>query len=417
MGSKKNMNMKLMKVIYARTQFWFNLKAGGSVGHTLGVLNGFKKNGCRIKIISNERFLGINDFDYTFIEPTTIKTLGELLYNFYTKNRFKKEILKFKPDFIYHRYAGYTFFVAKIANELNIPLVLEFNSFETWKMKHWSKSRNYFRKFIKENLLYNLIKFIENYNLKKAFLITTVSKPLKEDLLKLGIPEEQILVNPNGVDLKKFNPVIENSIESKELRQKLGINDNELIVGFSGTFGPWHGIPQLTEAIDIILNKKLINHIHFLLIGKGTLRCEMMKKLKKYRNVTFTGTISYSEIQNYLALCDILVSPHCPQVDYKEFVGSPTKLFEYMAMKKGIVASNLGQIGEILKDKQTAILVKPGDVQDLVRGIKILSGNSELRRRLGENARKKVTKKYTWDKHVERILKKIEDIIILKKKV
>lgn len=411
MGSKKIIDMKNKKIVYVRTQFWFNLKAGGSVGHTLGVLNGFKENNCKIKIISNENFLGIDDFNYTVIRPKIKRLLGEFLYNFYAKDRVKKEILKFKPDFIYHRYTGYTFFVAKIANELNIPLVLEFNSFDTWKMKHWSKSRNYFRKFIKENLLYNLIKFIENYNLKKAFLITTVSQPLKEDLLKLGIPEEQILVNPNGVDLKKFDPEIENSIESKELRQKLGINDNELMVGFSGTFGPWHGIPQLTEAIDIIFSEKLINHIHFLLIGEGTLRCEMMKKLKKYRNVTFTGTISYSEIQNYLALCDILVSPHCPQVDGKEFFGSPTKLFEYMSMGKGIVASKLGQIGEILKDRQTAILVKPGDVQDLVSGIKLLSDNSELRKHLGENARKEVIRKYTWDKHVEKIIEKLDLII------
>lgn len=412
MGSKKSMNMKLMKVIYTRTQFWFNLKAGGSVGHTLGVLNGFKENNCKIKIISNENFLGIDDFNYTVIRPKIKRLLGEFLYNFYAKDRVKKEILKFKPDFIYHRYTGYTFFVAKIANELNIPLVLEFNSFDTWKMKHWGgKSRSFLKEFIKKYLLYSMVKWIENYNLKKAFLITTVSKPLKEDLLKLGIPEEKILVNPNGVDSEKFNPKIENSIKLKKLKLKLGINDNELVIGFSGTFGPWHGIPQLTEAIDIILSEELIKHIYFLIIGEGILRNEMIKKLKKYKNVTFTGTISYSEIQNYLAICDILLSPHCPQVDGREFFGSPTKLFEYMAMKKGIVASNLGQIGEILKNGQTAILVNPGDARDLARGIILLSSNSELRKRLGENAREEIIKKYTWDKHVERIMEKLDLII------
>jgi glycosyltransferase involved in cell wall biosynthesis len=397
-----------MKIAYIRTQFWFNLKSGGSVAHTLGVLNGFKENGCKIKIISNERFLGIDNLSYTLIEPKIKRPLGELLYNFYAKNRFKKEIIKFNPDFIYHRYTGHTFFVAKIARELNIPLILEFNSFDTWKIKFWGESRSFLKKSIKKYLLYNIVKWIENYNLKKAFLITTVSKPLEEDLLKLGIPEEKILVNPNGVDLKRFDPEIENSIESKGLKQKLGINDNELVVGFSGTFGPWHGIPQLTEAIDIILREKLNNHIHFLIIGEGILRNEMIKKLKKHRNVTFTGTISYSEIQNYLAISDILVSPHCHQVDDREFFGSPTKLFEYMAMKKGIVASNLGQIGLILKDKQTAILVKPSDVRDLVRGIKLISDSPELRKYLGENARKEIIKKYTWNKHVERIMERLD---------
>jgi len=402
-----------MKIAYIRTQFWFNLKSGGSVGHTLGVLNGFIQNNCQVKVVSNEKFLEINDFDYFIIEPKIKKpsSLGELFYNFYAQKEFKKEILKFKPDFIYHRYTGYTLFIAQIANKLHIPLILEFNSFETWNTKYWEKSRSFLKEFIKKYLLYNIVKWIENYNLKRAFLITTISQPLKEDLLKLDIPEEKILVNPNGVDLKKFNPEIENNIEVNELKQKLGINYNELVIGFSGTFSPWHGIPQLKEAIDIILSENLVNQIHFLIIGEGTLRNEMIKKLKKYKNVNFTGTIPYSEIQNYLANCDILISPHCPQVDGKEFFGSPTKLFEYMAMKKGIVASNLGQIGEILKDGQTAILVKPGNVRDLVRGIKLLSGSSELRKRLGENAREEVIKKYTWDKHVERIIEKLDMII------
>ena len=58
-----------MKIIYARTQFWFDLKSGGSVGHTLGVLGGLKDNGCQIKIVSNEQFFGIHDFDYSIISP------------------------------------------------------------------------------------------------------------------------------------------------------------------------------------------------------------------------------------------------------------------------------------------------------------------------------------------------------------
>ena len=72
-----------MKVTYVRTQFWFNLKAGGSVGHTLGVLNGLKKNDCELFIISNERFWGIEDFDYSILEPRIKRyPSGEILYNF-----------------------------------------------------------------------------------------------------------------------------------------------------------------------------------------------------------------------------------------------------------------------------------------------------------------------------------------------
>lgn len=396
-----------MRVAYIRTQFWFGLKSGGSVGHTLGVLNGFRKNGCTIEIISNEKFLGINDFNYTVIEPKIKRPLGELLYNFYVKNRFKKEILKFNPDFIYHRYSGYTFFVTKIAKELKIRLILEFNSFGTWKMKFWGRSGNFFKKFIKKYLLRNIVKWIETYNLKNASLIVAVSEPLKADLLRRRTREEKILVNSNGVDVEKFDCETIKNEKCKKLKEKLEIGNSKIIVGFSGTFGPWHGIPQLVEAIDKILKDQLFPGICFLLIGDGPLKADMEQQLSKYRHVIFTGEVSYLEMQYYLAFCDILVSPHCLQADGRDFFGSPTKLFEYMAMAKAIVASRLGQIGKVLKDGETAILVKPGDVDRLVDGILRLIKDVHLREKLGDKAREEVVKNYTWQKNIERLITKL----------
>jgi len=400
-----------MKIIYARTQFWFNLKSGGSVGHTLGVLNGFEQNNCKIKIIANERFLGIDDFDYFIIEPKIKRPLGELLYNFYASGKFKNEVSKFKPDFIYHRYTGYTFFVAKIAKELNIPLVLEFNSFFTWFIKYLEKNKNLFKKFVKRYLLHNMVNQIEFYNLKNASLVVSVSKPLKTDLLRMGIPAEKILVNPNGVDPEKFNPEIANSKKCRDLREKLGLYENKILVGFSALFRSWHGIPQLTETIDEILKTRLLPNIHFLLIGDdGQLKADMEKQLGEYKEVTFTGTIPYSEIQYYLAICDILVSPHGPQAHGREFFFSPIKLFEYMAMGKGIVASNVGQIAEVLKDSENAILVEPGNVDELINGILKLARDKDLRQKLGKNARYEVIKNYTWRKHVKKVIDSFKEI-------
>jgi len=399
--------MEKFKIAYIRTQFWFNLKAGGSVGHTLGVLNGFKRNNCEVRIISNEKFLGITDFDYIVIKPRYKRFLGEFIYNFYAMNRFKNEILKYYPDIIYHRYTGHTFFVDKIAKELNIPLILEFNSFDTWKMKHWSASKNILTRFINEHISYNIVKRIEDYNLKNASLIVVVSEPLKADLLKLGIPEKKILVNPNRVDPQKFNPQQITKEECSKLKRSLGIDEDKVVVGFTGTFGEWHGIPQLTEAIDKILLAASSTNIHFLLTGTGKFKSGAESQIGHYENVTFTGVVPYSAIQKYLAICDILVSPHNPQVDGREFFGSPTKLFEYMAMGKGIVASNLGQIGEVLKNNYSAVLVEPGNVNQLVEGILKLVENKELREQFGRNAREDVVANYTWEKNAERVLKAI----------
>lgn len=396
-----------MKITYTRTQFWFNLKAGGSVGHTLGVLDGFRKNRCKLFVMGNEHFLGIDDFNHFIVKPKIKRPgwLGEFFYNFYAEDKFKKNILKFNPDFIYHRYTGYTFFVAKIAKELRIPLILEFNGFGTWVMKYWGKSRNFFKEFVKKYLLANIVKKIESYTLRNAFLIVAVSEPLKMGLLRMGIPEERIVVNPNGVDLEKFNPEVMKSRKCKRLKQDLGIDGNKVVIGFCGTFGPWHGIPQLTEAIGRISSERISN-IRFLLIGEGPLKSEMERQIGDCENVKFTGEVPYSEIQYYLAICDVLVSPHNPQINGREFFGSPTKLFEYMAMGKGIVASNLGQIGDILKDGESAVLVEPGLVGGLVDGMLKLVKNEDLRERLGGHARE-IAANYTWEKNVKRLLQRL----------
>lgn len=394
-----------MKIVYLRTKFWFNLKSGGSLAHTLGVLNGFKRENHDLFVLTNEKFFGLDNFNYFIFEPKIKKLphLGELLYNFYAKEKLKKEIKKFQPEFIYHRAAGYSFFGAKIAKELKVPLVLEFNGFDTWILKYYHQSKNPFKNFLKHSLS-KIVKRIEDYNFKNSSLIVTVSQPLKTDLIKRGVPEEKILVNPNGVDPEKFNPEIINVGKSKNLKQKLNIAQNKIVVGFTGTFGKWHGIPQLTEAIDRILKN---GNIYFLLIGEGRLKSEAEKQIGHYKDVKFLGEIPYSDIQRYLNVCDIFVSPHNPQPDGKEFFGSPTKLFEYMAMKKGIVASDLGQIGRVLENGKTAILVKSGNVEELIKGILKLAEDEKLREKLGENAREEVLLNYTWQKNIERLMEKL----------
>ena len=97
----------------------------------------------------------------------------------------------------------------------------------------------------------------------------------------------------------------------------------------------------------------------------------------------FTGHLEHERVPALLDACDILLSPHVPLEDGSEFFGSPTKLFEYMAMGKGIVASRLGQIGDVLTDEESGLLVEPGNAGRLAEAILRLSESRELRERLG----------------------------------
>ena len=73
-------------------------------------------------------------------------------------------------------------------------------------------------------------------------------------------------------------------------------------------------------------------------------------------------------------------------------------------MGKGIVASNLEQIGEVLEHKRTAILVEPGNVAQLAAGVRLLAEDATLRGRLGTEARKDVVAEHTWVKNTGRVI-------------
>ncbi|MFQ5654682.1 MAG: glycosyltransferase, partial [Planctomycetota bacterium] len=113
----------------------------------------------------------------------------------------------------------------------------------------------------------------------------------------------------------------------------------------------------------------------------------------------------------YLAACDILASPHVDNPDGTTFFGSPTKLFEYMAMGRAIVASDLAQIGEVLEHRRSAWLVPPGDPAALAEGIGALLEDPGLRRRLGREARELAVERHTWRTHTRRIIERLDGIL------
>jgi len=173
-------------------------------------------------------------------------------------------------------------------------------------------------------------------------------------------------------------------------------------VGFVGTFGPWHGVERLADAIKTIPASV---PVRFLLVGSGSLHAEVEKQLEtEGGRVIFTGSVGHDRVPALLDACDILVAPHVPLADGSEFFGSPTKVFEYMAMGKAIVASRLGQIGEVLVDRETALLVQSGNVEELAAAIVKLIESEELRKRLGARAREVAEKEHTWMHNAQRVL-------------
>jgi len=246
-------------------------------------------------------------------------------------------------------------------------------------------------------------------NLRGADGVVVVSAPSRDELIERGIASDKILVNPNGVDPEIYSPKVDGS----RIRRKYNL-EGKTVIGFIGTFGKWHGAEVLAKAFGLLIQKypQYRDTVRLLMIGDGHTMSEVQRLLEVYemtRESILTGMVPQEEGPEHLAACDILASPHVPNPDGTPFFGSPTKLFEYMAMGKGIVASDLDQIGEVLQDDHTARLVKPGDAESLMHGLKSLIDNPETRKRLGEAARREVVAKYTWKEHTRKIIEKLKE--------
>ena len=405
----------MIKILYLRTLYAMNLKAGGSVGHTAGVINALAKL-VALRVVTNDDLAEVKE-PMHIIRPLVRKYVPvgvkELCSNIQVLFSIAKEVSSF--DAIYHRHAAYSFVGAYFSRKYHVPLILEFNSSEVWKSEHWSIKNNGLKKCLKAiyQRVFELpfIRWVERYNLCHASMIVTVSEVLKDFLLESGVEERRILVNPNGVDVEKFSP----GCGGEEIRTRYGLTD-QCVVGFIGTFGQWHGILELGRAIVKLRNDhpNLRERVRFLLVGDGVLMGEMKKVLydgNAEDMVVLTGLVEQHEAPRYLDACDVFVSPHIKNPDGTRFFGSPTKLFEYMAMERGIVASGLDQIADILEHGRTAHLVEPGDVDALAEGIYRLVEDEGYRTSLGKEARKEVAAKYSWDAHVRKTLNGLRTIV------
>jgi glycosyltransferase involved in cell wall biosynthesis len=146
------------------------------------------------------------------------------------------------------------------------------------------------------------------------------------------------------------------------------------------------------------------------MIGDGSLlsSCQRLaREIGVWARVEWTGAIPHREALQKLASCAVLASPHTPLPD-QEFFGSPTKIFEYMAIGRPIVASALGQLEEILDDGRTARLVQPGDPHALSDGIAEVLALPDRGASLGRAARAEANSRHTWDRRVRIILDQLE---------
>ena len=392
------LNRSHPRVVYLRSTPGPGTQAGGAASHIKGVVEALAALGVHVDIISNDAIAGLDapEARFTVIPPEPgggTRAQFDIHNNLVFTRGAVPLVGQSQPDFIYQRYARFSWAGVAAAVQTKRPLFLEYNGSEVWVGRHWDRVGSL-----------DLLARYERLNLEAATRIFVVSEVERRNLEARGITPEKIVVNPNGVDVERFRP----GAGGREARRELGLRDDELVAGFVGTFGPWHGVEKLAEAIRSTPGS---GQLRFLLVGSGSLHAEVEKQLaSEAGRVIFTGAVDHDRVPRLLDACDILLAPHVPLADGSEFFGSPTKIFEYMAMGKAIVASRLGQIGEVLTDQETALLVEPGNVAELVTAIEKLIESDELRATLGAKARGVAEREHTWKHNAQRVLEAYQSL-------
>lgn len=383
-----------LDVLYLRATPAAGTAIGGSTSHIAGMAGAAVELGHAVRFVANDALPGIDRerMPVDVVRPSglfgTVRAIFEI-WNSLTFTVGAYRIAKRRvPDLVYQRYNRFNWTGAALRALLGRPLCLEFNGSEIWVARNWDPVGQR-----------RLLAAVERLNLRAADRIAVVSEVLAEDLVRAGVARERIVVNPNGADPERFRP----GVGGNRVRRELGL-DGRVVAGFVGTFGPWHGVDVLAEAIARMPRDC---DVTFLLVGDGDLRPAVERRIAEAGasdRAVFVGRVAHDDVPAYLDACDVLLSPHVEMPDGSAFFGSPTKLFEYMAMEKPIAASRLGQIGDVIEDGVSGVLLPPGDAEALVAAIVRLASDAGLRERLGRGARAAVVADYTWRRNAERII-------------
>jgi len=378
---------------------------GGSI-HTWYVTRGWARLGHRVTVLCRRR-PG---------QPKHEELEGIHLHRVWMQFRGKKiPILGFPAllrmcsdsyDAIVERYDVFGGLGAILSRWKSVPLLLEVNYphlgelLWKWKQRH--------SLFLRVPLLETGLRFWEAWQFRQAAGAIATRREIVPEMIR----DRTWLVHW-GADPERFKPL--EAAERDRVRHDLGI-DSKLVVLFMGSFRPWHGVEILPDVVEQV--RQAVPDVKFLLVGDGEGKDKASDEMTRRglsSCVVFTGNWQHSRMPELLSGADVGIAPYDaskyqPLIDYG-FFWSPAKLFEYASCGLPVVCSDYDLLSEIVEDGVTGKLVPPADSHAFSEAVIKLCQDTDLRRRMGENARRKAVDQFDWDRHAEAVAGILEQLI------
>lgn len=231
--------------------------------------------------------------------------------------------------------------------------------------------------------------------------IISVSRFLKRELMdSYKLDEDMIRVIYNCIDTERYNP----KVNGDEIRRKYGLDDAPVVL-YLGRLAPYKGVHYLIRAIPLVLRVR--PEVKFLVAGSRRYDMlnlpRMAQSLGVRKSVIFTGFVSNELVPKFYACCNIFCYP-----SLWEGFGLP--IAEAGASSKPVVAFRVCAIPEIVENGSTGLLVEKDPTQ-LAEAIITLLEDEKIRRKMGEKARNRILRLFSWRGMVEKTLKVYEEVL------
>jgi len=231
---------------------------------------------------------------------------------------------------------------------------------------------------------------LQSYIMNRVSRVIVLSEFLKETLVQcFKLEPSKLVVVPPGVDSNLFRP----GADCSRLRQKYKLPENTPVVLCVAKIAAYKNQLTLVRAMPEVIKKH--PKAKLLLVGavnSSSYYSEirgLVRSLSLEGSVIFTGPIVNAELPKYHTLADVFVLPSTAE-------GLAGVLIEAMSCGKAAVASDIPQNREVAKHGDEVIFVNPNNTQDIAGAINRLLDDSELRRILGQNARRTVLEYFGW---------------------
>lgn len=273
---------------------------------------------------------------------------------------------------------------------------------DDWEKKIFLHSN---KKSITTLLVYSFFGILEKFIPLIADTLSVSSRRLYELCLNIGINKERIFMAHVGADLEKFNP----NVSSQEAKRKYNLQ--EPLVLYLGQLHDGQYVELFIKSAEVVLEH--YPQTKFMIIGGGSRFNDLktlVKNLAIEKNIIFTNSIPHSVIPAHIAAADVCVA--CFEENDITRCKSPLKIAEYLASGKAIVASNVGEVRNMVGG--VGILTKPGDINGLAKSIIKVLSDETLIKEMGRRARERSQRKYNWKVSAENLLKAYHMALYLK---